>query len=295
MKTNFKSNTIFFTVAAILFVISLLGSYLFTKGVGYTDEIKISNNTNRGKFLYTGMCASCHGAEGRADGYTVSNLKVPPRDFTLSEWKYGRNLDAIKKVIKNGIPASGMPACKELLAEKDLQQLAEYVLLLSDQNPSFNKTPFQKSGSTDGFTILEKLSTPDLKLSDVSGKEFNLHDLKNNALMLHFWGINCPHCLKDLQQFQKLEEMLKGKPFKVLHICTDEEDPKIAQEIAEKYAPGIQICVEVSGVGLARYEVQSLPLVWLIDTHGKPLGKWIGTRNWQSESINQKIEKAIHP
>lgn len=289
MNDKIKSNTVFFVAAALLFLVAIIGSYYIFNKPSHVADTEFGNSFARGQFLYAGMCASCHGPEGRGDVQTVSRQKIFPRDFTIRPWKFSRELNSIKKVILEGIPISGMPATKGMLSEKDLDQLAEYVLFLSNQG----KTPNLTKSSTDDFSPLDNLSAPSMKLINASAKEFTLNDFKGKALMLHFWGIHCSHCLKEMPQLQKLKEFFKNKPFEILHICTDEVDAKLAQETAEKYAPGVQVFAEVSGIGLARYEVQSLPLVWLVDSKGKAYGKWIGTRDWHSESIRQKIEMAM--
>jgi thiol-disulfide isomerase/thioredoxin len=288
MNVKIKSNMLFFMGTALLFPVSIIISYFIYDTSSHVANTKAGNSLARGQYLYTGICASCHGSEGRGDGQTVSNLP-PPRDFTLRPWKLSRDVESIKKVILEGIPMSGMPASIGILGREDLDHLAEYVLFLSNQAESPNKI----KSSVDGFSPLENISAPSLKLINASTKEFSLANFKGKALMLHFWGIHCPHCLKEMPHLQKLKELFKDKPFEILHICTDEEDAKLAQETAEKYAPGIQVFTEISGTGLARYEVQSLPLVWLVDSKGKAFGKWIGNRDWQSESIRQKIEMAL--
>ena len=111
--------------------------------------------------------------------------------------------------------------------------------------------------------------------------------------MLHFWGVQCPHCLKEMQPLLKLEKSFQGNSFVVLHVCTDEEDAKVAQQIASKYAPGIKIVVETSGIGLARYEVQTLPAFWLIGGGGRTLARSTGAKDWASSSCKRFIANQI--
>jgi thiol-disulfide isomerase/thioredoxin len=111
--------------------------------------------------------------------------------------------------------------------------------------------------------------------------------------MLHFWGVQCPHCLKEMQSLLELEKSFQGKSFVVLHVCTDEEDAKVAQQIASKYAPGIKIFVETSGIGVARYEVQTLPAFWLIGSDGRTLARSTGAKDWASSSCKSFIANQI--
>jgi len=132
-----------------------------------------------------------------------------------------------------------------------------------------------------------------LQLEDEQGNKSKLSDYKDKTVMLHFWGVQCPHCLKEMESLLKLEKSFQEKSFIMLHVCTDEEDAKVAQQIASKYAPGIKIVVETSGIGLARYEVQTLPAFWVVGIEGRTLARSTGARDWASNACLTFIESLI--
>jgi len=291
-----KGNSVLIATMVGLFAIAVIGGLLIGKKRG-TPKTPIPEQTaSRGPFLYQGMCASCHGSEGRGDGVSAQNLKSAPRDFSLRPWKTPIDLPSIKKVIVEGIPGTVMPGIKNILTEIDLDALAKHVLKLADQNPS----PSMKVVSaTDqlaidaGFVLVTNNPAPLLQLEDEQGNKVKLSDYKNKTVMLHFWGVQCPHCLKEMQSLLELEKSFQRKSFVMLHVCTDEEDAKVAQQIASKYAPGIKIVVETSGIGLARYEVQTLPAFWLIGGGGLTLARSTGAKDWASSSCKNFIESLI--
>ncbi len=242
------------------------------------------------------MCASCHGSEGRGDGVSAQNLKSAPRDFSLRPWKTLIDLPSIKKVIVEGIPGTVMPGIKNALTEPDLEALAKHVLKLADLNPSPTMKVFSKTDQLAvdaGFVLIKNNPAPLLQLEDEQGNNSKLSDYKDKTVMLHFWGVQCPHCLKEMQSLLEVEKSFQGKSFVVLHVCTDEEDAKVAQQIASKYAPGIKIVVETSGIGLARYEVQTLPAFWLIGGGGRTLARSTGAKDWASNACLSFIESLI--
>lgn len=279
-----------------LFAIAVLGGLLIGKKRSTSGTPTIAQSTLKGPFLYRGMCASCHGAEGRVDGVSAQNLKSAPQDFTLRPWKTLIDLPSIKKVIVEGIPGTVMPGIKNALPESDLDALAKHVLKLADQNPSPTMKVFSKTdqfASDAGFVLVTNSPAPLLQLEDEQGNKSKLSDYKDKTVMLHFWGVQCPHCLKEMQSLLELEKSFQGKSFVVLHVCTDEEDAKVAQQIASKYAPGIKISVENSGIGLARYEVQTLPAFWLIGSGGHTLARSTGAKDWASNVCLTFIESLI--
>jgi thiol-disulfide isomerase/thioredoxin len=295
MKMTAKGNSVLITTMVGLFAIAVLGGLLIGKRTTPKNPSP-EQTASRGQFLYQGMCASCHGSEGRGDGVSAQNLKSAPRDFSLRPWKTLIDLPSIKKVIVEGVPGTVMPGIKNALAESDLDSLATHVLKLADQNPSLTMKVFSKTdqlASDAGFVLVTNSPAPLLQLEDEHGNKLKLSDNKDKTVMLHFWGVHCPHCLKEMQSLLELEKSFQGKSFVVLHVCTDEEDAKVAQQIASKYAPGIKIVVETSGIGLARYEVQTLPAFWLIGGGGRTLARSTGAKDWASNACLSFIESLI--
>ena len=291
-----RGNWIFISTLVGLFALAIIGGWFIGKKRGTSKKPSTSQTVSKGSFLYQGMCASCHGSQGKGDGVAVQNLKNPPRDFSMRPWKTLIDLPSIKKVIVEGIPGTLMPGIKNALSDPDLDALAHHVLMLAYQESAPNEKIFsgaEKLASEAGFVLLPSNPSALLQLEDDQGSKLKLSDYKGKTVMLHFWGVQCPHCLKEMQSLLELENLFREKSFVMLHICTDEEDAKTAQQIAEKYAPGIRIVVETSGIGLARYEVQTLPTFWFLGKDQKTLARSTGSRDWASKPTQTFIESLI--
>jgi mono/diheme cytochrome c family protein len=81
-----------------------------------TDE-----NIASGRTLFQQHCASCHGANGRAQTGTAAAMKVKPADL-MSNAARGLTPGEIYWVIANGIKSSGMPAFKTKMNENERWQ-----------------------------------------------------------------------------------------------------------------------------------------------------------------------------
>lgn len=79
-----------------------------------------------GEARYAGMCAGCHGVEGKG------NPALGAPDLTDRVWLYGGSLEAIKTSIRNGRNGE-MPAHKDILGEDRVHLVAAYVYRLSQQ------------------------------------------------------------------------------------------------------------------------------------------------------------------
>jgi mono/diheme cytochrome c family protein len=94
-----------------------------------TDE-----NIASGRTLFEQHCASCHGANGRAQTETNAAMKVKPADLTSNAAR-GLTPGEIYWVITNGIKSSGMPAFQTKMNENERWQTTLYVRHLQGEHP----------------------------------------------------------------------------------------------------------------------------------------------------------------
>ncbi len=86
-----------------------------------------------GRQLYVDKCSQCHGNEGRGDGVAEALFRPAPRDFTAGVYKVRTTpsgelpTDAdLKRVIKNGMPYTGMPAWPRL-SDRQITNLVYFI------------------------------------------------------------------------------------------------------------------------------------------------------------------------
>jgi mono/diheme cytochrome c family protein len=90
-------------------------------------------NIAGGRALFNQHCASCHGADGRAQTEMAATMKTKPADLTGSA-VHGRTPGEIYWVITNGIKASGMPAFKDKMGEQERWQTVLYLQRLQGEH-----------------------------------------------------------------------------------------------------------------------------------------------------------------
>lgn len=163
--------------------------------------------------------------------------------------------------------------------------MAAYVNRLATEGPIIEKSLSEDERvlADAGFVSLLGASPAPLTLNDAKGRTFTLSDFAGQLVLLHFWGTGCIHCIKEMPALNELERQNAGR-LKVLHICTDEDDPVVAQKLLDRLVPGTTTLTESNGLGLAHYEVQSLPTVWLIAPDGTAIGRCNGAKDWTAET-----------
>jgi mono/diheme cytochrome c family protein len=86
----------------------------------------------RGRTIFLGRCATCHGNEGRGDGPIAGNLIGPPvGNLTDDHWKHGDRPDQVVGVIAKGVPDTRMDGWSRVLDPPDLNAVAAYVYYLA--------------------------------------------------------------------------------------------------------------------------------------------------------------------
>lgn len=250
---------------------------------------------DRGAVVYSQFCAACHGPEGKGDG-TVA-LPNPARAFTARPWRTAEapTAEVIRKATLEGVPAAGMAGFRTLPAA-DLDAVVEHVLKLSKSGAPTAKAekPDAKLFAAAGFADLTGTAAPPLLLADARGTETRLTDVRGKLVLLHFWGVGCAVCQKEVPALLALEKAHAGR-LRVLHVCTDEPDVSAAQKVIEAAAPGAVAHVEANDLGLARYQVQALPTVWLVGPDGGAIGKSSGAKDWTAEPQTQLVARWLPP
>jgi cytochrome c oxidase cbb3-type subunit 3 len=77
-----------------------------------------------------GMCASCHGADGK--GSLAMGIPLGAPNLTDNIWLYGGSERAVQESIRNG-RAGVMPAWKDILGEEKVHVVSAYVYSLSQK------------------------------------------------------------------------------------------------------------------------------------------------------------------
>jgi len=90
-------------------------------------SIPLPELLEKGKNIFTSVCSSCHGMEGKGNGPASTGLNSPPRNFTSkSGWKNGPKITQIFQTLQDGIPGSAM-ASYEYLTPEEKFGLAHYI------------------------------------------------------------------------------------------------------------------------------------------------------------------------
>lgn len=113
---------------ALAVVIALIG--LFTGGVAWlVDTPAAPRGASRAERLYYGLCATCHGVDGRGS-WRASLFLVRPGNLTDSGRMSSLSDQYLFDLIKYGgspIGRPGMPAFGASLSDQEIRELVQYL------------------------------------------------------------------------------------------------------------------------------------------------------------------------
>ncbi len=252
-----------------------------------------NRESRRGRLVYETSCSSCHGPDGHGDGPAAPGLKQPPRDLASAPWKYGSSPDAVRRIIFEGIPGTGMRGVGDTLTASELEAVVSYVLTFAPASESTDRlSPELRAVIVRaGLSPVESLRpAPALDLCDVEGRRLALTDLRGKVVLVQFWETTCVPCLGKLPGLETLAEKNRERGLVVLAVCLDEQDGDRLRTVAGRHLKRLPTYRDVGGSARTRYDVSAVPHVALIDRTGQLVAFGTGPTDWNDFSVTELLD-----
>lgn len=143
-----------------------------------------------------------------------------------------------------------------------------------------------------GARLLRGHPAPDIDLAYPPGQHTKLSALKGKAVLLNFWASWCEPCMEEMPMLVELEGKLKDKPFVLLALNADDEQP--GNRAVRRTTMPANLIYDFTKSALTSYEVSSIPLSVLIDVQGNVREVFLGPRDWTSQEMLDVISSATH-
>ena len=136
----------------------------------------------------------------------------------------------------------------------------------------------------------------DFEATDLGGGRFQGSSLKGTIVLLDFWAVWCPPCLKAMPILGKLQQDFEDEGFQVLGIAVYSGTPEDVSEFIQEHPVDYPIVVGDDDL-IERFAIIGYPTYFLIDPEGHIYKKYVGERKDLYERVAEDIEalKKNHP
>jgi len=123
-----------------------------------------------------------------------------------------------------------------------------------------------------GLAMMEMRTKPlELSFTAVDGSKVDLADLRGKVVLVDFWATWCPPCVEEIPGVVEVYEKFKDQGFEIVGISLDQDKGALEKFTAENKMTWPQF---FDGKGwdnelAKRFEIQSVPTMWLLDREGK--------------------------
>ena len=152
-------------------------------------------------------------------------------------------------------------------------------------------------GAVLGLQLLQRgpssgYAAGDFALSDLSGAQIRLSDLRGKIVFLNVWATWCPPCRAEMPSMQALYERFKGRDFVMLAVAEDTNRADVTAFVKE-LGVTFPVLLDTDNRLPARYGVTGFPETFVIDRDGQVIKHVIGPEEWDSPAIITYFEELL--
>ncbi len=134
--------------------------------------------------------------------------------------------------------------------------------------------------------------TPPLATRSLDGRSVNLRDLQGRVVLVNFWATWCGPCIEELPSLAKLKQKLANRPFELVTVNDGESEAAI-QRYLKRAKLEIPVWIGPENSAGTGWNIQGLPMTFLVDAKGQ-VRYWVyGERNWNEGESFKLIEKLL--
>ena len=126
---------------------------------------------------------------------------------------------------------------------------------------------------------------PNLEFREVRGDVLRLGALRGKVVLLNFWSTTCVHCLDELPALERIDRDFRDRGVAVVSVCYDDTDAGRVEKLARRTAGKLPIHLDPSGRSRLHFDLEVMPVVFVLDRSGRLAGATRGARAWSDKDV----------
>jgi thiol-disulfide isomerase/thioredoxin len=118
-------------------------------------------------------------------------------------------------------------------------------------------------------------AAPDFSRVDFAGNSVRLSAYHGKVVLLNFWASWCGPCLEEMPRLSAWQRAYAAQGLKIVGVSMD-DDPEAAKRLLTRRPVAYPVVMGDAALGESFGGVLGLPLSFLIDTHGRLVGRYPG-------------------
>ena len=164
--------------------------------------------------------------------------------------------------------------------------------------PSASASPAAPASGSELKGVMDRThrgsQLPDFTLTDPSGKQLRLADLKGKPALINLWATWCAPCVAELPM---LDALARDGALRVVTVSQDMGEPeKVAGFLAARGATALEPWLDPKNDLSFHYATGTLPTTIYYDAQGREVWRFVGGHDWSSDETRRMLaESATDP
>lgn len=133
---------------------------------------------------------------------------------------------------------------------------------------------------------------PDFTLRDIGGGTVSLASFRGSLVLLNFWATWCGPCRDEMPSMENLSRSFGGQGFTLLAVNQKESAAQVAG-FMKTHGLNFPTPLDSDGKVSAAYRVFGIPVSFVIDAAGNPIGMASGARDWARRDVVDVFRKLV--
>lgn len=162
--------------------------------------------------------------------------------------------------------------------------------------PVLPRTGFQASADRlKGFNVLSNSPPlPGVELHDEAGRSASLAGFRGKVVLFNLWATWCPPCIREMPDLNLLQAQYKTRGFVVVPVASGRQGKEEPAEFLHKLGLNeLTTYYDLHSQFLRIFDLETLPVSFLVDRKGIMRGGAIGILDWQSDEAKALIETLL--